>query len=56
MVLSNIWSLLVLWFRATFSVRLVWFGSLSYLFGGGNPVAVGLLLSMVADATTDEER
>lgn len=48
--------MLVLWFRDLFPVQLVWLDAVGPLIGGGNPVLVALLLSMLADATSEEER
>ena len=56
MTLSALWSLFVIWFSEVFPVRLVWLESVGQLIGGGNPVLIALLLSMLADASTEEER
>lgn len=49
-------STMVLWFRSIFPVELIWLEAVPQLIGGGNPVAIGLLLSVIADATNEEER
>lgn len=54
--LGATWTAVVLSFPAIFSVRLIWLESLGALVGGGNPVAVGLLLTMLTDASVEEER
>ena len=56
MTLGVLWTMLVLWFQDVFPVRLLWLESIGQLIGGGNPVVIALLLSMLADATTEEER
>lgn len=56
MMIGSAVTMLVLWFRDVFPVELIWLEAAAQVIGGGNPVAMGLLLSIIADATTEEER
>ncbi|KUJ23460.1 MFS general substrate transporter [Mollisia scopiformis] len=56
MTLGVIWTVLVLWFSDVFPLQLIWLESAGQLVGGGIPILVALLLSMVTDVTTEEER
>lgn len=47
---------MVLWFRNIFPVRLVWLEGFGQLLGGGNPIILGMLFSMITDTTNEEER
>lgn len=46
----------VLYFHKAFPVELMWLGSGGLLLGGGNAVLLGIVLSMITDSTTEEER
>lgn len=56
MALGAACTITVLWFRDVFPVKLIWLEAVAQLVGGGNPVAIGMLLSIIADATNEEER
>ncbi|KAI0008716.1 MFS general substrate transporter [Xylariaceae sp. FL0662B] len=51
-----LWNMMVLRFHHVVPIELIWLGSASPLLGGGGAVLVGFLLSMITDATTEEER
>lgn len=46
----------VVYFHNIFPVELIWLGSLGNFLGGGSAVISGIVLSMIADSTTEEER
>lgn len=56
MTLGCACTMTVLWFRDIFPVKLIWLEAVAQLVGGGNPVAMGMLLSIIADVTDEEER
>lgn len=56
MFINLSWSIVVLYFHTVFPLQLVWLGSAGYLIGGGNAVLLGIILSMITDSTTEEER
>ncbi|KAI0882229.1 MFS general substrate transporter [Annulohypoxylon maeteangense] len=56
MILNISWIITVLNFHTALPVELIWLGSLGYTVGGGSAVLVGIILSMIADSTTEEER
>lgn len=56
LTLGGLWTTSVLWFRAVLPVRLIWLECLGQLIGGGNPILLGLLFSMITDTTNEEER
>ncbi|KAF3764361.1 hypothetical protein M406DRAFT_107313 [Cryphonectria parasitica EP155] len=55
-MLGSLWTLIVLAFGGAIPIRLVWLECLGAFIGGGNPVAVAMLLAMLADASSEEER
>lgn len=55
-MLGCVWTMLVLYFPSVFPVRLLWLQAIGQFIGGGVPTAIGLLLSMLADETTEKER
>ncbi|KAI1209185.1 MFS general substrate transporter [Annulohypoxylon truncatum] len=55
-VVSIFWGMMVLYFHTVFPVELIWLGSVGYAIGGGNAVLVGIILSMITDSTSEEER
>lgn len=50
------WTVLVLFFRTVFPIRMLWLESLGQFIGGGAPTLMAMLMSMLADATTEQER
>lgn len=56
LALGAAWSFLVLWFRAVLPVRMIWLEALGTIIGGGSPVAMALLFSIISDVTNEEER
>lgn len=54
--LGNLWTTAVLWFQPVFPIRMVWLESLGQLIGGGVPIFLGLVFSMITDTTNEEER
>ncbi|KAI1103600.1 MFS general substrate transporter [Jackrogersella minutella] len=56
MLINVLWGMVVLYFHTTLPVELIWLGSAGYFLGGGNAVLVGIILSMITDSTTEEER
>lgn len=48
--------MIVLWFDTVFPPIMVVSSSLFQFIGGGNPVLVGILLSMVADLIPEDKR
>ncbi|KAI1649890.1 MFS general substrate transporter [Daldinia loculata] len=55
-LLGIIWAMTVVYFHNIFPVELIWLGSLGNFLGGGSAVISGIVLSMIADSTTEEER
>ncbi|KAI2630311.1 MFS general substrate transporter [Hypomontagnella submonticulosa] len=55
-LLEIFWCMAVLYFHKAFPVELMWLGSGGLLLGGGNAVLLGIVLSMITDSTTEEER
>ncbi|KAI1077407.1 MFS general substrate transporter [Whalleya microplaca] len=51
-----LWNMMVLWLHKAMPIELIWIGACGPLLGGGTAVLLGLLLSMITDATTEEER
>ncbi|KAI2472605.1 MFS general substrate transporter [Annulohypoxylon bovei var. microspora] len=56
MVLNIFWGMTVLYFHTVFPIELIWLGSAGYAVGGGSAVLIGIILSMITDSTTEEER
>ncbi|KAI0149824.1 MFS general substrate transporter [Hypoxylon sp. NC0597] len=56
LLVNVFWGIAVLCFDGALPVELIWLGSAGLLFGGGNAVLVGIILSMITDSTTEEER
>lgn len=46
----------VLYFHNVFPIRLVWLSSVGIAIGGGNPVLLAIILSIVTDATAEKDR
>ncbi|KAI1331335.1 MFS general substrate transporter [Xylariaceae sp. FL0255] len=55
-VLNISWIFAVLYWHSVFPVTAIWYSCLFHLIGGGTPVTQAILLSMVTDATSEEER
>ncbi|KAI0837195.1 MFS general substrate transporter [Hypoxylon sp. FL0890] len=55
-LLNLFWCIVVLHFNNIFPVELIWLGAAGLLLGGGNALLVGIILSMITDSTTEEER
>ncbi|KAI8961983.1 MFS general substrate transporter [Daldinia sp. FL1419] len=55
-LLGILWAMAVVYFHNVFPVELIWLGSLGNFIGGGSAVISGIVLSMIADSTTEEER
>ncbi|KAI1136086.1 MFS general substrate transporter [Hypoxylon sp. FL0543] len=55
-LLNLLWCITVLYFNNIFPVELLFLGSAGLLLGGGNALLVGIILSMITDSTTEEER
>ncbi|KAI1413263.1 MFS general substrate transporter [Hypoxylon sp. FL1857] len=55
-LLNLLWCIAVLYFNNIFPVEMVWLGSAGLLIGGGNALLVGIILSMITDSTSEEER
>ncbi|KAI0468726.1 major facilitator superfamily domain-containing protein [Xylaria cf. heliscus] len=56
MGIALLWVIVVGWFYQTLSPRLIWLSPISYLLGGGNPVLIATLTSMVVDVVPESER
>ncbi|KAI0596519.1 major facilitator superfamily domain-containing protein [Biscogniauxia sp. FL1348] len=56
MVVALLWAMTVMYLPSVLPIELVWLGAASPFVGGGNAVLTGVVLSMVADATSEEER
>ncbi|OTB04419.1 hypothetical protein M426DRAFT_320782 [Hypoxylon sp. CI-4A] len=55
-VINILWGMIVLYFHSVFQVEWIWLGSAGYLIGGGDAVLVGIILSMITDCTTEDNR
>ncbi|KAI3342537.1 major facilitator superfamily domain-containing protein [Ustulina deusta] len=56
MGIALLWVMVVGWFYQTLSPRLIWLSPISYILGGGNPVLVATITSMVVDVVPESER
>ncbi|KAI1489774.1 major facilitator superfamily domain-containing protein [Biscogniauxia mediterranea] len=56
MVVALLWAMVVVSLPSVLPIELVWLGAASPFVGGGNAVLAGVVLSMIADATREEER
>ncbi|OTA92366.1 hypothetical protein M434DRAFT_325362 [Hypoxylon sp. CO27-5] len=56
LLINLFWGIAILCFDGALPVELIWVGSAGFLIGGGNAVLVGIILSMITDSTTEEER
>lgn len=56
LLLAAIIELVVIYWRNIFPVTLIWASTAGQLVGGGNAVLAAVILSMIADATTEEDR
>ncbi|KAI1737058.1 major facilitator superfamily domain-containing protein [Xylaria scruposa] len=56
MGIALLWVIVVGWFYPTLSPRLIWLSPISYLLGGGNPVLIATITSMVVDVVPESER
>lgn len=48
--------LAVVYWSNLFPITTIWVSAASQFFGGGNGVLIAVVLSMIADATNEEER
>ncbi|RDW79795.1 hypothetical protein BP6252_04433 [Coleophoma cylindrospora] len=55
-IVSNLWSLNVMWFWRTLPLRLVWLSPLLLFIGGGDVVTAIVFYSIASDVTTEENR
>ncbi|KAH9883212.1 MFS general substrate transporter [Xylariomycetidae sp. FL2044] len=55
-ILCTMWQMLVIYRRDVLPLELLWLGPAGLLVGGGNAIVVGIVLSMMTDATREEER
>ncbi|KAI1465416.1 MFS general substrate transporter [Daldinia caldariorum] len=55
-LLGTLWTMAVVYFHNTLPVELIWLSSAGNIIGGGSTVIAGIVLSMIADSTTEEER
>ncbi|KAI1477123.1 MFS general substrate transporter [Daldinia eschscholtzii] len=55
-LLGILWAMTVVYFHNIFPVELIWLSSAGNFLGGGSAVIAGIVLSMIADSTTEEER
>ncbi|KAI0193161.1 major facilitator superfamily domain-containing protein [Astrocystis sublimbata] len=56
MGMALLWIMVVGWFSQTLSPRMVWLSPIAYLLGGGNPVLLATINSMVVDIVPESER
>ncbi|KAI0141636.1 major facilitator superfamily transporter [Xylariaceae sp. FL1272] len=56
LILGAIWALIVVYWRHVFPLTAIWATCLGSLIGGGNTVLLAIILSMISDATKEEER
>ncbi|KAI1267607.1 major facilitator superfamily transporter [Xylariaceae sp. FL1019] len=54
LILGAIWALIVVYWRLP--ITAIWASCLGQLIGGGNTVLLAIILSMISDATKEEER
>lgn len=55
-LISTLWQMTVVYFHTAIPIQLLWLGSAGLLIGGGVAVLLGIILSMITDSTTEEER
>ncbi|KAI1807049.1 MFS general substrate transporter [Daldinia bambusicola] len=55
-LLGTLWAMVVVYFHNTLPIELIWLSSAGNFIGGGSTVIAGIVLSMIADSTTEEER
>ncbi|KAJ5544759.1 MFS transporter [Penicillium sp. DV-2018c] len=55
-LLNSLMTNSVLWFSNVLPLRAIWLASLSWTIGGGPPVALVVIWTMLADLTTDQQR
>ncbi|CAJ2500450.1 Uu.00g033030.m01.CDS01 [Anthostomella pinea] len=56
LVMGLLWTMAVVYFHNALQLEAVWLASAGSLLGGGNAVLIGVILSMISDATNEEER
>ncbi|KAH8202714.1 hypothetical protein TruAng_003090 [Truncatella angustata] len=56
MALSILWMMAILWFNSVFNPALIATACLFRLIGGGSPVVIGVILSMVSDVIPEDGR
>ncbi|KAI0474035.1 MFS general substrate transporter [Xylariaceae sp. FL0804] len=56
LIVSVLWVMTVAHFHNTLPIEAVWLGSAGQIIGGGNAVLAGVVLSMITDETTAENR
>lgn len=56
MILSGVWSLVVMWFWKVLPIRLVWLSPLFIFIGGGEAVTGMMFFAVGCDITTESNR
>jgi hypothetical protein len=56
LLIGAIMQLAVVYWNNVFPITAIWASSAAQLIGGGNGVLIAVVLSMIADATNEEER
>ncbi len=56
LILAPLGQMVILRFHDVFPVRLIWLTSVSAAVGGGNAVLLGIVFSIVTDATSERGR